>query len=431
MPRSDTTLKLQDVAPGALFLLAMAVFAPRLGLPVDYEFDEVYHAYTAGQYVAGNADAYVWDTTAPRPGVAYMWNHPPAGVLCIAAGIEIWGDTAFGWRFASILFGAAGIVLIYRLAMRIANDRALALLTALLVLCDGMYFAQARIGMLDIFGTVFALGALDALYDVLTAEDGRLPGPLLRTGLFLGLGIATKWNAAYLAFFCGLAVLAHGVRVAVRSPEVRGKVALGILAGVGLLPVLVYLAAYIPFFSTGHTGAQWLELQKQIFMYHTRLTATHPWSSRWWQWPLALRPVWYWTGAAAGGRVVNGFAAPNPVLYASFLPAMVGLAVRWRKNVAALTVVLIGFFGQWLPWALVPRIAFSYHFLPSVPFGALATAAAVLALHRRGGGWRWIGWAYVGAVAAAFVFLYPILVGLPLSPAALNWRLILPGWKLR
>ena len=75
-------------------------------------FDEVYHAYTAGQYVAGNADAYVWNTKPPRAGVSYMWNHPPVGVLMIAGGILLWGDEPFGWRFSSAVFGAIGILLV-------------------------------------------------------------------------------------------------------------------------------------------------------------------------------------------------------------------------------------------------------------------------------------------------------------------------------
>jgi dolichyl-phosphate-mannose--protein O-mannosyl transferase len=428
MESSDGSFRLTDIVPGLLFFLAMALFAPRLSVPADYEFDEVYHAYTAGQYVAGNADAYLWNKTAPREGVAYMWNHPPAGLLCIASGILIWGDNAFGWRFASAMFGAAGIVLVYRLSLRLTSDRRVAILAAVLTLCDGMYFMQSRVAMLDVFGTVFALAALASLYEVLTAEDARLAAPIVRTGIFLGLALATKWNAAYLCACCGIAVVVRVV-LALRRTRAAGLRAAGAaVAGLGIVPFAIYLLAYVPFFVSGHSWGQWIEVQRQIFLYHTRLTATHPWSSKWWEWPLALKPVWYWT-AADRGLVANGYAAPNPILYWAFLPAVAALAIRWRRNLPALTVLLIGFFGQWLPWALVPRIAFAYHFLPAVPFGALAVASAVIAMHARAGLTRVAAWAYVAAVVAAFVFYYPILVGLPLTPAALGWRLWLPGWR--
>jgi dolichyl-phosphate-mannose--protein O-mannosyl transferase len=415
-------LLVTDLAPGVLFLFAILCFAPRLSVPQQYVFDEVYHAYTAGQYVAGNADAYVWSTHAPKEGVAYMWNHPPLGILLIAGGIEIFGDDSFGWRFSAVIFGAAGIVLAWFLTLRVTKDRMVALLVAGLLLCEGLYFAQARVGMLDVFGTFFSTAALLSLYRFLT-EEQRVPWAIVRTGLWLGLALATKWNAAYLALFCGLVVVWKVLRV----PRLWGWVVLGL----GVVPFAVYLAAYVPFFYVGHTASEWVELQKQIYMYHTRLTATHPWSSSWWQWPLALRPVWYWTSTLADGRVENGFAAQNILLTWSFLPAVCWLAYRWRRSSAELTVLLIGFFGQWLPWALVPRIAFTYHFLPAVPFGVLAVAMAVAAAHRAGGWARKLAWIYVALVVATFLFYYPILTGIPMSRDALAWRLWLPGWVPR
>lgn len=438
-PERGTEAGRAGIAPGILFLVAVALFAPRLAVPAQYVFDEVYHAYTAGQYVAGNADAYVWYTTAPVPGVAYMWNHPPLGLLFIAGGILLWGDDAFGWRFSSVMFGAAGIALAFLLALRLTGSKRTAWLAALLLLLDGMYFAQSRIGMLDIFGVVFAIGALISLYGYLQEPAGRATWPLVRTGILLGADLATKWNAAYLCAACGLLVLIRGIRLGLASRRHPGDAglragwhahAIGVPVGFGVVPLAVYLAAYVPFFATGHSLGQWIELQKQIYLYHTRLEATHPWSSRWWQWPLALKPVWYWVADMARGRVANVYAAPNPILYWGFLPAVPWVAFRWwSKNRSAFTVLVIGFFAQWLPWALVPRIAFAYHFLPAVPFGALALAVALTAMFRKGGAWRVAAVAYAALVVAAFVFYYPILVGLPLTPHALDLRLWLPEWR--
>ena len=43
----------------------------------------------------------------------------------------------------------------------------------------------------------------------------------------------------------------------------------------------------------------------------------------------------------------------------------------WGRRSTALLILLIGFFGQWLPWALSPRGTFIYHFLPAVPLGCM------------------------------------------------------------
>ncbi|MGH7634947.1 MAG: phospholipid carrier-dependent glycosyltransferase, partial [Gemmatimonadaceae bacterium] len=146
--------------PALLFAAALALYLPRLSIPPAYMYDEHYHAYTAAQYVAGNHDAYVWYTRAPRSGVAYTWNHPPLGLLFIAGGIELFGDTPFGWRVSSAVVGAVGIVIPYLLALRLSRDREAAELTGALLLLDGLYFVQSRTSMLDIFLVTFLMAAL-------------------------------------------------------------------------------------------------------------------------------------------------------------------------------------------------------------------------------------------------------------------------------
>lgn len=426
-----------DLAPGLLVLLAMLLFAPRLELPPKYMFDEVYHAYTAGQYAAGNADAYVWDTTAPQDGVAYMWNHPPAGVLMITAGILLWGDSPFGWRFSSAVFGAAGVMLVYLLGQAITRDRRMALLAAGLVLVDTLWFVQSRIAMLDIFGTVFALGALMSLYTFLTSKPDRIASALLRTGLFLGLAIATKWNAAFLALFTGLVILYRAgscARAAREQPGLETRAAwrahlIWVPVSLGLVPVAVYLAAYIPFFATGHDWGQFVELQKQIFLYHSRLEELHDYQSKWWQWPLALRPAWY-SVTYAGDTVAHIYANGNALLHWAFVPSVIALAVHlWRQSSRALPVLLIGFFGQWLPWALSPRSAFVYHFLPAVPFGAIGVSFAAVTIYRLGGVWRWVVLVYLTALVAYFVYFYPIHAAVPISRDAFEARLWFSSWR--
>lgn len=423
-----------DLIPGILFVAAMALLAPRLSVPTVYIFDEVYHAYTAGQYAAGNHDAYVWNTKAPRQGVAYMWNHPPAGVLFMTAGIVIWGDNAFGWRIGSTIFGATGIVIAYLLALAITRRRALAVMAALLLLVDGLYVVQSRVGMLDIYGTVFMLGAFYALHGYLTSAPERVRGPLLRLGLFLGLAIATKWNAAYASLFIGLVVLGRGVLLYLRSGRslrddgVRAHL-LWVPVGLVALPALVYLAAYVPFFVTGHDVGQFVELQHQILRYHTHLQATHTYQSRWWEWPLTLRPVWY-SVVHAHGTAANIYANGNTVLYCAFVPAVVWVAWRWlkRRDPAAI-VLVIGFFGQWLPWAMVPRISFAYHFLPAVPFGCLAIAVVLCELFGTGRAGRVVVVAYAALALGFFAYFYPIYTGLPLNPQAFESRMWLSSWK--
>ena len=104
---------------------------------------------------------------------------------------------------------------------------------------------------------------------------------------------------------------------------------------------------------------------------------------------------------------------------------------RWRESNPGLPVLLIGFFGQWLPWAFSPRIAFAYHFLPAVPLGALAVALVSVRLIRRGGLWRALALVYLLTVLAYFVFFYPIHAGVPLSRESFELRMWFDSWRPR
>ncbi|MGH7626907.1 MAG: hypothetical protein ACREOJ_16525 [Gemmatimonadaceae bacterium] len=124
------------------------------------------------------------------------------------------------------------------------------------------------------------------------------------------------------------------------------------------------------------------------------------------------------------------YAQGNPLIDWTIVPAAVWLAVLWwRKRDNALLPFLIGFFGQWLPWALVPRIAFAYHFLPALPFGLIATSVAFMSVWRSGGRARAIAIGWLVAVAVAFGFFYPIYAGVPLTPHALALRFWFPSWR--
>jgi dolichyl-phosphate-mannose-protein mannosyltransferase len=417
------------LAPILLVLAACVLYFPRLEVPPRYIYDEAYHAYTAAQRLAGNPDAHVWNTHPSDKRVGYTWNHPPAGLLLIEAGIALWGDRPLGWRFASAVFAVLGVVLTFLLAGALTREPGVSMLAAGLLLLDGLYFVQARTSMLDMFGTVFMLGAFFWLYRYLTALPERQRGPLLLCGTMLGLAIATKWNAAYPALFIGCVALARFGGLWWKERRLAWQHLAWIAVGLVVIPLAIYLVSYIPFFLAGYDLPQFLELQRQILWYHTRLAATHGYHSYWWQWPLAARPVWYHVTYGTE-TVANIYAQGNPILYWAFVPAVLWVAWRWwRENRPALVVLLIGFFGQWLPWALVPRVAFMYHFLPAVPFGALAVAIVVFQLWQ-GESWkRILGGSYIAAVALAFVFFHPIYAAIPLTQPALERRLWFESWR--
>ena len=101
----------------------------------------------------------------------------------------------------------------------------------------------------------------------------------------------------------------------------------------------------------------------------------------------------------------------------------------WGRRPAALLILLLGFFGQWLPWALSPRGTFIYHLLPAVPLGCIALAVIISGAWKGGGLGRWAAAAYVVAVIFTFAFFYPIYTAMPLDPDQVALRMWLPSWR--
>jgi dolichyl-phosphate-mannose--protein O-mannosyl transferase len=422
--------------PVALVVLALALSVPRLTSPDAYVFDELYYAHTAGKYVAGEK---AYDTSVmPRDDPAIEWTHPPLAKLLIAGGILVGGDNPLGWRIASVLAGVAGVLITYVLALTLTGSRVTSAVAAGLLLLDGLYLVESRTGMSNLFLLVFTNGALLALTRVLAAPPERVGPPLLATGAFLGLAIATKWSAVALAGLIGLVVCWRIVRLwrETRPSDAAAAAESGLRAyliwtPVALIavPIGIYVASYLHFFLTGHGWADFVHLHRDMLAYHRELGVVHDDSSPWWQWPLAARGVWYYA-VQQGGELAVVFGNGNPLLYWPMVVAVLWVAIDWwGRRPTALLILLLGFFGQWLPWALSPRGTFIYHLLPAVPLGCLALAVVVTGAWRNGGVARWAAAAYVVAVIATFAFFYPIYTAMPLDPEQVALRMWLPSWR--
>ena len=321
-----------------------------------------------------------------------------------------------------------------------------------LLLCDGLYLVESRVGMSNMFLLVFSNGALLAFSRVLTVPPDRVGLPLLATGLFLGLAIATKWSAVALAGLIGLVVCwrivqlwrqARGTRTppghagdagaptTAEGDDAAAGLRISLWAPIALiaLPIAIYFASYLHFFLTGHGWGDFIQLHRDMLAYHRELGIVHDDSSPWWQWPLAARGVWYYVNERRG-EVSLIFGNGNPLLYWPMVVAAAWVAIDWwGRRQTALLILLIGFFGQWLPWALSPRGTFIYHFLPAVPLGCLALAVVLAGAWRGGGIARAAAAVYVVAVIATFAFFYPIATAMPLSPDQVDLRMWLPSWR--
>jgi len=388
----------------AIIILSLTLRVVGLAHPKDYIFDEVYHAFTAREFLHNNVEAWEWWTTPP-PSVAYEWTHPPLAKYGMGLGMLIFGENSFGWRLGSALFGTAVVIASYQLTYILFNRRRLSLIAAFLVAVDGLNLSQSRIAMNDIYMLAFMLFSLVE----------TLRGRWRRAGLLYGLSLASKWSALY-----GLLPLAliyfHSLSQLKKRTFSYYLVPLRSLA----ISILVYLASYIPFLVAGHTWGELLELHRQMWYYHTHLVATHAYESLPWQWLFDLRPVWYFV--EYGNLPANIYALDNPLTLWLGLSALVLLARHFRRFPNLF--LLAGYTSFVLPWIFSPRIMFFYHYLPSVTFLCFALAVWIDSLGTVA------RYAILALCTLSFLVISPLLFGIHMPASYTNALFLLfPSWK--
>lgn len=407
-----------------------------LGFRNGMYFDEVYHARSAYEMLHG---LYCYENT-----------HPPLGKLLIGLGILIFGMNPFGWRIVGTLFGITMLPLMYVFCKRMTRSTPLSALGCWLLAFDFMHFVQTRIATIDVYVTFFVIAMYLFMYEYvfMAAYDKHLKTatrPLLACGLSMGLGIACKWTGVYaglglaLIFFTSL----FSQRNHFESPVDYRKRAwrtIGLcLIFFVVIPVVIYSLSYIPFEdgSSHNTLRKMLENQLDMFTYHTSEKSSHRFASRWYEWPIMKKPIWYFadiiTGSKGNGGLRENISAfGNPAVWWPGIPAaayMLWRALKQKDRTAAF--LLVGYCSQFLPWSLISRTTFIYHYFPSVPFVVLMLVHSLSCLKLSSRALTAVCLIYGALVFGLFLLFYPVLSGQSVEASfiieCLRW---LDGWVL-
>lgn len=398
-------------------------------------FDEIYHARTAYEFLHDMR--------------SYENTHPPLGKILIALGVSLFGMNPFGWRIVGVLFGIAMLPVLYLFAKRLTGYTPTAALTCWIFAFDFMHFAQTRIATIDVYIVFFIICMYYFLYRFLTADywaSGRkLFLPLALCGLFMGFGVACKWTGVYagigmgILFFVHLALLAEMYFQAKKNPGGKtgtysNRDILSVFPGrtrqvilfciffFVLVPGLIYLLSYLPFRDGSSSGLfvrMWGN-QKTMFNYHSKLNATHYFASPYYEWPLLVRPIWYYSGKLSPTLREGISSFGNPLVWWTGIPAFLYMVYLYlKKKDKNAFFLLVGYLAQYIPWFFVTRITFIYHYFPSVVFVVLMIGYGARCLLRKASRRMTLAvlLLYGAAVFGLFLLFYPVLSGQPVELA--------------
>ena len=441
-------------------------------------FDEVFYPRYGFNYLTGENFYYV---------------HPPLANYLYAAGIWIysqlpWIDLAsidsltfeqlppLSYRWLNALFGSLLCLLAYFFAYAIWKNKNFALIVCFFVAIDGSLLVDSRFALANVYIVFFGLSALLCAAKS-QSSNGNARYWLLSSGIFLGLAASVKWNGlgyllVILSFFVALYSIQKIDRHELRFTQTQAnrlrnqKTINNIQQKINVInavpqweylmyflavPLLVYVVIYIPDLQF-NTEYGFLEKHQQQVGFHQIMVEEneHPYCSIWYSWPFMIRTIGYFFSSSdaidAFGNKITLFKDvhlfPNPFLYWFSAIAILTMGVQWLKlfwqwiNQGTVSYkfylfmfLLLGYFANLMPWALVSRCVFLYQYQPASVFAFLALAWYLAQLLKSESlKYKMLSWGILTIIVISFVYWLPFQLGITLESDAFYARMWFQSW---
>lgn len=462
----------QHWRPEVIFLIAAAALTRLWGIfqPQAIVFDETYFKTYAGTYLTGS---YYFDP------------HPPLGKLILGGFAHLMGlsgpavagdDPSTILRLVPALAGILIIPVFYLLLRQLKASRKVATLGAALLLLDNALIVESRFILIDSMLILFGLCAIVGYLAARKRQGAARYGLLIASAFSAGCAVSTKWTGLAAVGLICLAwfVEAPAVRQAWRRLLTEGLILL-------LVPASVYVGvfavhfAHLPLSGQGDAfmsqrfqetlvgnalyqpeakmsfSDKFIDLNRAMHESEKSLrTATHPYGSPWWTWPVMQRSIYFWQGdIGSDGRQSHIYLLGNPVIWWGAIIACIATVMAYFRQRQVFSkyrnvFLLLGtaYLANFLPFSQIDRVMFLYHYFYALIF---SLAIAVLGLGIMAG-WmnddsdrkpwqfssKWSAALYGGIICLALVAFFiftPVTYGLPISHNQLQSLMWLPSWR--
>lgn len=412
--------------------------------------------------------------------------HPPLGKLMLS-GMGYIGDFKPGFSFTQIgqkfpnntylwlrslptIAGALLPIIIYFLILQLGISRLAAFAGGIFIVLENATLVQSRFILLDPFLLLFGFVALLFYFIHKRRASWRF---LLLSGIVAALAASVKWTGITFLVIIALLYLASWLKSQDKARDlVRGIVFLIVI------PFVLYFSVFALHFKLLHKSGpgdafmtpefrktlrgsadsanpglkplnilqKFAELNLQMYKSNTALTATHPYSSKWYTWPFMIRPIYYWNEASATTNLQplttnerkesRIYLLGNPIIWWMSTVAMFYLLVilaqrawQWaRKRLITHDHTLIFLAGAYilnlLPFIGIKRAMFLYHYFPALIFSIIALVYLIDKLKNK----KRVFTILLAVSVVSFAFFAPLTYGLPLSESAYNLRVWLNSW---
>ena len=375
-------------------------------------FDEIYFARTAYEYTQGME--------------TYEWTHPPLGKLIQAIPIYINNYLSpFNYRLMGNISGILMIAVMYIFAKELFKKRKYAIFASLLMAFDTFHFAQTRMGTVDSHLILFILLAS---YFMVKYTKNNKTFYLILSGIFFGLSVSVKWTGLYGGMALAIIFFTH----LVKNKKINIKNFLKGTLFFVVIPLFIYSSLYLIFPNNklNHTTnfENIINQQKDMYNYHSKLNATHYFSSKWYTWPISYKPVWYHQEILNNDTKETISGIGNIVIWwmgiIGFLYSLIKLI---RKKDKQSFIIVVSMLSLWLPYAFIGRVMFLYYYFPVLPFMMLGIVNLFKSIEEKYK-LKYLIPLYMIFIIAFFIIYYPVISGIETPVSYIEKLRIFDSW---
>ncbi len=366
--------------------------------------DEVQVVFTAEHYMQGGQ----FGPTMPY--------HPNMRNVVTYVSINLFGAGVLGIRGPSLLLGALCVPLLMFFTFRVTRDEMAALLAGLFMATDPAQVMFSRQAIQTVQTVFFFLSGVSLAHISLEHMDSsdsdtsclKSYGFSALGAVFFGFSIASKSHGLFPWAVTCLLFAVVMVRNETRRPE--GFIHLALIS---IIPWIVFLWTYLPWFGRGYSFTEWLFMMKSIlsgmvahagFPNDSMIDIT---PAFWFVKPF----MGYGTFTFSNGSSYVSIAMGNPLVWLLVLPACVYVAFKCKDK-----LLLVLFIVSYAPLAVASRPIWLISAIAVTPFAFGVVAQMLSALFRRMKGLqertaRAVAALYLVCVLVASLLLYPLSIG--------------------
>lgn len=418
--------------------------------PNQVVFDEVHYGKAVNGYFLGKY---------------FFTGHPPLGPELMALGAWFGGykDVGFSFdhigqqfpnpsfislRFAPALSGALLPLVIYFLLLTLGLPIISAFVGGLLLNFDNALIVESHYAFITSFVIFFGFLGITLF---IKARNKNYPWPLvLLAGISLGLSLATEWTAAGFFLFISIFLLKDFFLICFHwNLKKSFDKFIKMIAVFAILALTVFFTYFTIFqihfallpkpgtgdafmtqaFLRGKLNPLEKFIELNLTSYQTNLIgikSTHPYSSKWYTWPLMKRPIFYWSGENEKIYLLG-----NPVLWwgstIAILVFIILFFIKGLREDSTAALLILGYISTYVPFIPVQRILFLYHYFAPLIFAVMILVFLLNKIPRPYK--KYILALYVIAVILSFFYFSPLTYGLKLSDSQYQQRVWLETWR--